>query len=158
LETEENQKIIQELNLQIVQDIVLDDGLMERYFGRLDGDYLFTYAYVWPVDMFDSTQKGFDVESVAEVSKRTGDAMLRIDSDVVNRGKELNGRSEGSRDIVVITSHADTLQILQVYAAGLPNVGMFSSYRFENGEVREMQRTLSSLPAPVPLQVPQKGT
>jgi broad specificity phosphatase PhoE len=163
LATEENRERVQQLNLEVCvqcDDIPLDNGLMERYFGRLDGDYLYTYSYVWPVDMFDSTHKAFDVESVAEVSKRTGEAVQRIDAHVSKRTREGNGNGDStdtgqdSNSIVVLTSHADTLQILQLYAAGSPNVGKFSSYRFMNGEVRAMKRTTDSLPEPVPMKPP----
>jgi hypothetical protein len=37
-----------------------------------------------------------------------------------------------SQRIIVLTSHADVLQIAQLYAANVPNVGGFSSYRFKS--------------------------
>lgn len=138
---------VEELGLTIEEDVALDDGLMERFFGRLDGMELSTYAYVWPVDMFEPTHTGFDVESVAAVSSRIRDALLRIDATHCQPG--------GNH--IILTSHADTLQITQVYAAGLDNVGAFSQYRFGNGEVRRMQRTVDSLPDAVPLQPPKRG-
>eukprot|EP00591_Stephanopyxis_turris_P005304 CAMPEP_0195524138 /NCGR_PEP_ID=MMETSP0794_2-20130614/23817_1 /TAXON_ID=515487 /ORGANISM="Stephanopyxis turris, Strain CCMP 815" /LENGTH=313 /DNA_ID=CAMNT_0040654301 /DNA_START=82 /DNA_END=1023 /DNA_ORIENTATION=- len=137
------------IDIQFEEKIAFEDGIMERFFGRLDGLKLYTYAYVWPVDMYDVTHKGYDVESVAEVCTRVGDALKRID------GSEKH--SEGG-DIIVLVSHADTLQIMQVYAAGLENVGKFSSYRFGNGEVRAMKRTTDSLPEPVPLLPPKPET
>lgn len=137
----------EELGLTIEGEVALDDGLMERFFGRLDGMELSTYAYVWPVDMFEPTHTGFDVESVAAVSTRIREALLRIDAN----------HNEPGGNHIVLTSHADVLQITQVYAAGLDNVGKFSQYRFGNGEVRRMQRTVDSLPDPVPLQPPKRG-
>ena len=136
---------INESNLEIVRDIGIDDGLMERYFGRLDGKALMTYAYVWPVDMFDPTHTAFEVESVSEVATRVGEAILRIED-----------KHEG--DVIVLASHADTLQITQLYAANAPNVGAFSQYRFTNGEVRSMLRTPESLPDASPLKPPERGT
>ena len=50
----------------------------------------------------------------------------------------------------MLASHADTLQISQCYVAGA-DPRSFSMYRFKNGEVRELLRAPSSLPAPVPL-------
>jgi broad specificity phosphatase PhoE len=97
------------------------------------------------VDMFLPTHTAFDVESVAAVSTRILSGILDIDSQ----------HSTGNH--IVLTSHADVLQITQVYAAGLPNVGEFSSYRFGNGEVRRMGRDVESLPEPVPLQPPTRG-
>ena len=140
-------KRIEELGLKVNKEVILNDGLMERYFGRLDGTELLTYAYVWPVDMFDPTHTAFDVESVAAVSTRLRSTLLDIDSK----------HDEGGNHIV-LTSHADVLQITQVYASGLDNVGKFSQYRFGNGEVRKMGRTVDTLPEPVPLQPPERGS
>ena len=84
--------------------------------------------YETTVDMFLNTHTAFDVESVAAVSTRIRSTILDIDSQ----------HSTGNH--VVLTSHADVLQITQVFAAGLENVGEFSSYRFGNGEVRRMGR------------------
>ncbi|KAL7472549.1 hypothetical protein ACHAXS_012931 [Conticribra weissflogii] len=149
-ETTEVAKKIEELGLDVQDDVMLVDGLMERYFGRLDGKEvrksLATYAYVWPVDMFMPTHTAFDVESVAAVSTRIRSTLLDIDSRYPNGGNH-----------IVLTSHADVLQITQCYAAGLENVGMFSQYRFGNGEVRKMGRDVGSLPEPVPLQPPKRG-
>jgi len=149
LSTEDKNRCIEKLNLHVQSDVILEDGFVERYFGRLDGDKLYTYAYVWPVDVFDVTHKAFDVESVAGVCARTGEAIQRIDNSPLHSG------SDG--DVIVVVSHADTLQILQTYAAGLQNVGKFSQYRFNNGEVRALKQTPDSLPPPVALKVPKPG-
>ena len=115
-----------------------------RFFGRLDDEKLETYNYVWPVDMFDITHKAFDVESVLEVTQRIQKTILDIDS-----------KHEG--DNIVLVSHADVLQITQCYAAGLENVGKFSQYRFNNGEVRYMGRNVDILPVAKPLQTAKKN-
>lgn len=81
---------------------------MQRYFGRLDNQAIHTYAYIWPVDMFDVTHTAFDVESVAAVATRLRETIMSIDNDPIHK--------EG--DIIVLVSHADVLQILQLYAAG----------------------------------------
>lgn len=134
---------VKALGLEVKDNISLDDGLMERYFGELDGTKLITYGYVWPQDMIEPTQTAYDVESVAAVSTRIRSTLLGIDSQHTDGGNH-----------IVLTSHADVLQITQVYAAGLENVGMFSQYRFGNGEVRKMGRVVGSLPEAVPLQPP----
>eukprot|EP00571_Detonula_confervacea_P006726 CAMPEP_0172313628 /NCGR_PEP_ID=MMETSP1058-20130122/20649_1 /TAXON_ID=83371 /ORGANISM="Detonula confervacea, Strain CCMP 353" /LENGTH=313 /DNA_ID=CAMNT_0013027311 /DNA_START=19 /DNA_END=956 /DNA_ORIENTATION=- len=128
---EEVAEKVKALGLEVNGDISLDDGLMERYFGRLDGKELSTYGWVWPVDMVEPTNIAFDVESVAAVSTRIRATLLNIDSQHTDGGNH-----------IVLTSHADVLQITQVYAAGLDNVGMFSQYRFGNGEVRKMGRVV----------------
>jgi len=132
-------------NLQIAQEIVYDDRLMERYFGRLDGEALYTYAYVWPMDKMNPTHKAFDVESVAEVCTRFRDFIMDMETKYDNTS-------------IVMASHADVCQISQLYAANVDNVGEFSSYRFANGEVRKMEDAPESLPSPVPLEAPKRGT
>mmetsp|Transcript_20614 Transcript_20614/g.42024 ORF Transcript_20614/g.42024 Transcript_20614/m.42024 type:complete len:308 (+) Transcript_20614:238-1161(+) len=146
-----NKEKVDKLNLDVQTDLILEDGIMERFFGRLDAEAIHTYGYVWPVDMFLTTHTAFDVESVAAVSTRIRETIMRIDEHERHADVE-----EG--DIVVMASHADVLQITQVYAAGAENVGTFSQYRFTNGEVRKMKRTIDSLPEAQPLKPPEKGT
>mmetsp|Transcript_17659 Transcript_17659/g.20105 ORF Transcript_17659/g.20105 Transcript_17659/m.20105 type:complete len:320 (+) Transcript_17659:70-1029(+) len=154
LSFDDNKKTASELNLNIQDDMIIEDGLMERFFGNLDDQAIHTYAYVWPKDMLDPLHVGFEVESVAAVSTRLRETILKIDQSPVHDSTDDN--SEG--DIVILTSHADVLQIMQLYAAGAENVGKFSSYRFTNGEVREMGRTVDTLPEPQPLEPPKAGT
>ncbi len=154
---EKNEKLIKELNLDVQKEVIIEHGIMERFFGRLDDEAIHTYAYVWPVDMFDPCHVAFEVESVAAVCTRLRETILKIEeSDIHNDSG--SGSSSDQGDIVVLTSHADVLQICQLYACGAENVGMFSSYRFTNGEVREMGRSVDSLPKPQPLQPPKPGT
>jgi broad specificity phosphatase PhoE len=136
---------IKGLGLEIEWNIVLENRLMERYFGRLDDEAIETYAYVWPLDAFDVTHTAFGVESVAAVCTRLAQVVERLES-------EYDGYH------IVWVSHADVLQIGQLYAAGVQNVGTFSSYRFKNGEVRAMNRTPDSLRDPEPLEAPRRGT
>ena len=143
----EEQSSLKDSKLNIQSEIRIEDGIMERFFGRLDDEAIHTYAYVWPVDMFDVTHTAFEVESVAAVSTRLRETIVRIEAN----------HEEGG-DIIVLVSHADVLQILQMYAANPSNVVMFSSYRFANGEVREMGTSPESLPEPQPLQPPKIGT
>lgn len=133
------------VNFEIDSDIKIKDDLMERYFGKLDGEALYTYSYVWPVDKFNVTHTAFDVESVAAVSTRLKEVIMELEDDF----EECN---------IVLVSHADVLQICQLYGAGAENVGIFSSFRFGNGEVRKMERTVDSLPPPKPLERPFRGT
>ena len=127
--------------LALHEDLYIDDDLSERNFGRLCMTDIDNYAYVWPVDRLDSTHTAFDVESVSDVATRCIKFIERVDSmcdeDTIN----------------VIFGHADTLQIMQAVCSGLENIGEFSSYRFKNGEVREL---FLPLPAPVPLEKPDR--
>lgn len=143
---------VEAMGLDVQQDIILVDDLMERYFGKLDAEKLYTYAYVWPNDLFNVTHTAFDVESVAAVCQRVRDLLVQIDEE------QLSDEVVADDTAVVLVSHADVLQIAQVYAAGAKNVGTFSQYRFGNGEVRLMGRTVDTLPEAKPLLPPKKGT
>jgi len=148
LAEESNSKRAEELGLDVQEEMTLEDDIMERYFGDLDDAEIGTYGLVWPVDMVNVTNTEYNVESVAAVSTRIRNTVTKIDSSPVH--------SEGEgRDIIVLVSHADVLQITQLYAAGVENVGNFSSYRFTNGEVRAMKRTPDSLPEADPLPLPE---
>jgi len=133
------------MGLEILPDIQIEYGLMERWFGTLDDDAIETYGYVWPLDQKNVTHTSYDVESVAAVATRLRNVILDLEEK--HKGKHL-----------VLTSHADVLQIMQLYAADSKNVGNFSSYRFANGEVRAMKRTPDSLPEAKPLEPPKLGT
>jgi len=162
---EGNRRLVEEMNLDVQPNIILEDGIMERFFGRLDDKAIETYAYIWPVDMVNVTHTEFDVESVAAVSTRLRETILKIDAsplhktavDLSSNLREDSGDCNGD-DIIIFVSHADILQIAQLYAADIKNVGHFSSYRFTNGEVREMALTSDSLPDPQPLQLPKAST
>lgn len=141
----ENQERVEKDGLEISSEILMENRLMERYFGKLDNEAIYTYGYVWPLDKFNATHTAFDVESVAAVCTRLYAVVERCESEFENHH-------------IVWVSHADVLQIGQLYGANVENVGLFSSYRFKNGEVRAMKRTPDSLPDPSPLEAPQRGT
>ena len=134
---------VNELGVDVSHDILMEDRLMERYFGRLDGEAIYTYAYVWPIDRINVTHTAFGVESVAAVATRLRAVVEDVEAAHENKH-------------IVWVSHADVLQIAQLYGANAENVGTFSSYRFANGEVRPMLSTPDSLPPPVPLEPPQR--
>lgn len=117
--------------------VVLTPLLRERWFGSLDTLPLKNYNKIWPRDLVSAQHTYCDVESVEAVTARIRQLVV-----------ELEETYEGKA--IVLASHADTLQISQCYIAGA-DPRTFSMYRFRNGEVRELQRTPDSLPAPVPL-------
>jgi broad specificity phosphatase PhoE len=145
--------VTQQTNLTTVTPhVYYHDLLLERSFGRLDGAAIYTYAYVWPLDKMNVTHTTFGVESVAAVCTRWRQLILDLECAVDYNTNQMVH--------VVCVSHADVLQIAQLYAAGVPNVGEFSSYRFANGEVRRMEvgTGVAALPLPAPLPAPQRGT
>ena len=117
-------------------------GLRERWFGDLDGEDVSTYNDVWPLDLENAHHTTFGVESVNSVAGRIRDMFLRLE--------KKHSSAEGGVPIL-LTSHADTLQIMQTYVANA-DVRYFSQYRFKNGEGRPLLQSPSSLPKPAPLQ------
>ena len=115
--------------------IIVD--LRERWFGTLDNTIITNYNMVWPADLKDAQCKQYEVESVDECCERLRAVILDFE-------QRYSGKA------LVLTSHADTLQILQSYMAGV-DPRAFSQYRFKNGEVRALSQDPKSMPAAVPL-------
>ena len=113
-----------EKNLGRKVDIEIVDGLRERYFGEFDQRALIYYNKVWPVDQIDSQNSRYGVESVADVCQR----VLSVIEDCENKY---------SSKVLVMTSHADTLQVLNTLFSG-EDPRMFAAHRFRNCEVREL--------------------
>lgn len=126
-------------------NFLIRDKLQERYFGKLDGEALYTYSYVWPLDKNNVTHTAFGVESVAAVCHRFRSLIA----------DDLETLYENSH--IVLVSHADVLQIAQLYAVSADEctAGSFSSFRFANGEVRPLRVGCdSALPEEAPLEAP----
>ncbi|CAM9236263.1 unnamed protein product [Ectocarpus sp. 12 AP-2014] len=117
--------------------LVIRQELRERAFGELDGTILVNYNKVWPEDLKDGMQEGYGVESVCDVASRVGRLVQALERDYEDAD-------------IVLSSHADTLQIAQCYIAGADE-RLFSQYRFKNGEVRRLLQDPDSLPPPAPL-------
>jgi len=117
--------------------IHIDNRLIERGFGELDTTKVTNYNYVWPLDLYDAHHTAFGVEAVNSVVARVKELIL-----------ELEQRHD--RKLILLTSHADTLQIMQCYMAGV-DPRLFSQYRFRNAEVRPLVQQTGSLPPPAPL-------
>ena len=115
----------------------IDDRLIERGFGELDTTKVTNYNYVWPLDLYDSHHTAFGVESVNSVVERVRDLIT-----------DLEARYSGKN--IVLTSHADTLQIMQCFVAEI-DPRLFSQYRFRNAEVRSLLQEPTSMPQPAPL-------
>eukprot|EP00960_Hanusia_phi_P042072 755298-Hanusia_phi.AAC.2 len=83
------------------------------------------------------SDSGYGCESVEEVVRRLQGMM-----------EELEQSEE--EEVVLLFSHADTIQILQTWLSG-EDVRKFSQFRFKNGEVRRLLLEPSSLPPPLPI-------
>ena len=103
--------------------VTVESSLNERSFGSYDGKPTGTYDDIWPRDMSDPTNTEGGVESVYAVITRLAAMLSRMEDLHESR-------------TIILCSHADVLQILTVWLAGLP-VGDFSCYRIGNCEERE---------------------
>lgn len=124
-------------SLEQALEVKVIEGLRERWFGELDNTIITNYNLVWPADLKDAQCVQYGVESVEACCVRLKKIILQLE-------EQHTGKS------IVLTSHADTLQILQCYIACV-DPRKFSQYRFKNGEVRKLLQDPSSMPAPVPL-------
>ena len=79
--------------------------LRERWFGELDALPLKNYNQVWPRDLVSARHAHRGVEAVDEVCARIRELVLSLEA-------------EREGQCIVLTSHADTLQISQCYVAG----------------------------------------
>ena len=128
-----------ELGLEYLktENLVVFPELRERSFGELDQRLLIWYNKVWPIDAIDSTNKRNGVESVYEVCLRLLNLVKYIESTYENK-------------IIVLSSHADTLQIFQmIMSEQQEDPRLFSQYRFKNGESRNLVTDLPTERAPL---------
>lgn len=111
--------------------ILIRESLRERYFGTLDAKELIFYNRVWPIDQIDAFNNRHGVESVQEVCARCASLVESLENEFQDK-------------IIVFSSHADTLQIFQLWMSGQVDPRRFAEYRFRNGELR----LLTNLDAP----------
>jgi len=111
--------------------LLIREPLRERFFGEFDQKELIFYNKVWPLDQLDALNSRHGVESVQDVCARCLSLVLSIESEFQNK-------------IIVFSSHADTLQIFQLFMSAAVDPRRFAEYRFRNGELRLM----TSLTAP----------
>ena len=127
--------------LEIRPSILIHNALVERYFGIYDNDILDTYGYVWPLDQINVTQTVNEVESVAAVATRISTFLRHMDQYIMTHyDNNHNNKDDDDNNMitttttnhVVLVSHGDVVQIAQLYAANVSNIGEFSSYRFQS--------------------------
>ena len=98
------------------------DHLRERRFGDFDQLPLVFYNKVWPRDMINAENSHYYVESVQQVSDR----LAIVITDLENKYSD---------KYIVLTSHADTLQILHTLMSQ-EDPRYFCLHRFKNCEAR----------------------
>ena len=111
--------------------VLIREPLRERFFGEFDQKELIFYNKVWPLDQLDALNSRHGVESVQDVCARCLSLVHSIENEFQNK-------------IIVLSSHADTLQIFQLFLSAAVDPRRFAEYRFRNGELRIM----TSLTAP----------
>ena len=105
--------------------ILTRELLRERYFGELDAKELIFYNKVWPLDQQDAFNQRHGVESVQDVCARCELLLESLERQFQDK-------------VIILSSHADTLQIFQLFMSGKVDPRCFAEYRFRNGELRHM--------------------
>ena len=112
------------LCLEGAVSVEINEGLRERDFGDFDQRPLLYYNRVWPVDELDAENTRNGVESVSQVCERAKGVIAGLE-------EKFYGKT------IVLTSHADTLQILNcMFSQEDPRY--FAQHRMKNCEVRPM--------------------
>jgi broad specificity phosphatase PhoE len=86
--------------LGVKNPIIFDDRLRERWFGDWEKTPNSNYQKVWDVDKVDPGHEEKNVESAADVQKRTTAFIVDLEK-------------KYSRKNILLVSHGDALQILQ---------------------------------------------
>ena len=105
----------------------LDERLRERNFGDFEGTPNTNYDKVWQKDAQDGFHTEFNVESVNDVRNRTVSLVTDLENTIEKPA------------LVVLSSHGDTLQILQTYFMNIPPTEHRKLVGITNAEVREMR-------------------
>ncbi|PWQ99899.1 histidine phosphatase family protein [Leucothrix pacifica] len=108
-----------------VADIVLEEALRERNFGDFELSKSGHYQAVWDADALDSTHTQYQVESAASVMSRVSQLILTLE-------ERYTGQS------ILLVSHGDTLQILQIAFGKQPASTHRQLAPLETAEIREL--------------------
>ena len=111
----------------------VDTRLRERSFGTLELQATSNYERVWAVDATGQAPTEFEAEGTESVRARL--CQLLRETEEAHAGR-----------CVVLSSHGDTLQILQTIFAGIPPHQHRSLPHLENAELRRMQAGAGPLP------------
>ena len=101
------------------QDITIDNRLIERYNGELEGK-LKTEIDVWP-DFNDPKDTRFNIEPLDDFKQRINDFL----KDVIQNYKDKN---------VLVVTHAGVCLYVRCYFEGEPDGNLEEKYKLKNGE------------------------
>lgn len=111
-----------------VEYVILTPQLRERWFGDFECTSNSNYEKVWEIDEVNPNHKKYGVESVIEVRDRA--KSLITDMEELHKGK-----------IIILSSHGDTLQILQTDFSGVDPRFHRKLEHLETGELREYMKS-----------------
>ena len=114
--------------------IILNKALRERWFGDLDAKAVALYNDVWPKDLLSAKHTTYNVESVESVASRIREMFLDLESAIpkpcastpaahldpphdIHAPATRSGTYTTPGTPILLASHADTLQIMQVKLA-----------------------------------------
>lgn len=122
--TRETASVVMEV-LRIREPMVLEQGLRERYFGRLEGCSSDRYKEVWNSDTRDADHPPYGVESARHLSMRLLRVLRRLES-------------EHSKRYILVVSHGDPLRFLELWARKRPLEEHAELPLFQPAEVRTL--------------------
>ncbi len=85
-------------------EVLIEPGLRERYFGKLDGHSGQRYEEVWAVDKVELANTPFGAESPLYLARRLQKTMTKLEQRFQNQ-------------TVLLVSHGDPLRFLQILMA-----------------------------------------
>ena len=112
--------------LGVQENIIFDDRLRERWFGDWEKTDSTAYEKVWKSDEINPEHKEKNVESSAEVLKRTTSLI-----------KDLEEKYEGRN--ILLVSHGDALQILQTGFLKISPAKHRGVKHLETAEIRRLK-------------------
>lgn len=103
---------------------ILEDRLLERGYGHLEGNHKSTYNknHLWNID----TEKNFsNIETMQELEERVFSFL-----DEIKQYKDKN---------ILIVSHAGTMRMIMKYFKGMPESNNMLDFSVENGVVHTLE-------------------
>jgi len=107
------------------QSLLVEEGLRERLFGKLEGDSGRRYEELWAHDNVDSIHTKFGAESPLHLASRLKRTMERLEQQFQNT-------------TILLVSHGDTLRFLQLAMAGRPLTEHLQIALFKPAEIRAL--------------------
>lgn len=121
--TKETAEIIAEIIES--KNLFFDKKIRERFFGDFEEKSNINYSKIWEKDIKNPCHKEYNVESVEEVLERVSKFIIEIDTLYENKN-------------IIVTSHGDTLQILQIAFNKMLTLKLRSFPHMHNAEIKKL--------------------